>query len=239
MSSCSSSSNQVEKIKQEELVNKVKELEEDKTKLMKQLEEEHEKQKEIEETLSKEIEKLKDENTAFKEELLVLPLKGEKGFITQKQGGEFLKYLSLLDILSTNDIKENDIIGKYYKIEKTGNYLVCFSRYCPANTFGDHPIVEVSSTGKYVRHEVFRHGNYCSCWSKEPFSGFNKYGEFFEFSSCGTGSGHSSSHLYIFKELKSQESMKSIVEYSWSFFYYAQYLRSNKQYNENHTTGQK
>lgn len=180
-------------------------------------------------------EEIKKERGELKNLFLPLPLEGDSGFITQEQGGDFLQVISLPDTVNIEFLKLNDTIGKYYKISNSTNYLICFNRYCKS-WLGHNVLVEVTSKGKYVNDQIFTHGNHQRCWGKEPLDGFRKYGHFFEFISCGTGSGHSSSHLYVFKKLKLQDSISSIVEHSWTAWEHGTYLQSTKKYKGNTLT---
>lgn len=163
------------------------------------------------------------------------PLKGNTGFITKKEGINFLKKVTFPDTIDDSSLQDNDTIGKYYKIDNTRNYLICFNRYNEG--MGLHRVlVEVNQKGKYINDEVFENGGRRSCWGKKPLSGFQKHGEFFEFVSCATGSGHTSRHLYVFKKLQPQNSIPSIIEYSWTALEYGTYLQSTRKYKDNTLT---
>ncbi len=141
----------------------------------------------------------------------------DSGYINKKEGLQFLLSNSLSDTANSAWylMKETDTIGKYYKVNESGNFYLCLIDYSNRYTFETHLIIEVNPSGDVLESERFRHGNYPCCW-RNYYDGFNKYGEYFGIITCGTGSGYCASHLYLFKQLISQDEQKSIPEDYWS-----------------------
>ena len=109
---------------------------------------------------------------------------------------------------------QTDTIGKYYKINNSDNYIMCLSDY--GYEFGDKIIIEITSNGDLVKSERFSVGVNTCCWYNE-YEGFSKYGDFFGIKVCGTGSGHCSSRLYLFKEVTPQDSINDDIPLNcWS-----------------------
>jgi hypothetical protein len=113
---------------------------------------------------------------------------------------------------------QTDTIGKYYRMENSDNYMMCLLDIGRNYDFETHLIIEVTSNGKLVKSERFFHGNYACCWNNDYKKGFSKYGDFFGIEICGTGSGHCSSWLHLFKEITPQDSIFPIPFECWSSY---------------------
>jgi hypothetical protein len=171
-------------------------------------------------------------------------LTNDSGFVTKKEGLEFLLANSLTDTMPWSDtiyhnspitlfdgtistywidsgsdswylIKQNDTIGKYYRIENSNNFMMCLIDHGSKYDFETHLVIEVTSNGELIKSERFFHGNHPCCWNNY-YDGFSKYGDFFGIKICGTGSGHCSSRLYLFKKVTPQDSINFILLNCWS-----------------------
>ncbi|MHA3786778.1 hypothetical protein ACX0HA_01105 [Flavobacterium hauense] len=110
------------------------------------------------------------------------------------------------------DIKITDTIGKFYRMNN-GNHLAFLSDIT-------HPywnvfvLLEITPEGKVLQSELYNAGIHQCCWNEGPL-GFKKYANgYFGTMSCGTGSGHCSSYIYLFKDFAPQGN--GICSYSWT-----------------------
>ena len=140
----------------------------------------------------------------------ILNLSSDSGFITKKIGHKFLVEASLSDTSKNWDLlKSSDTIGKYYKVGSTGNYFACLIDYSDKYAFETHLLLELSPNGNLLKSERYIHGNYPCCWDNY-YSGFGKMGNYFYIETCATGSGFCASELYLFKNIKPQDSIISV-----------------------------
>jgi hypothetical protein len=148
-----------------------------------------------------------------------LTLSQDSGFILKKDGLRFLLSVAITDTSGSgwSQAKDNDTIGRFYKVKQTGNFFVCTIDLSKRNSFETHLLLEIKADGTVLKNERFFHGNYSCCWHNY-YEGFNKIGDFFCIKTCVTGSGYCGTHIYIFKEIKPQEKQNSIVQSYWSSF---------------------
>ena len=139
--------------------------------------------------------------------------RNDSGYINKEIGLYYLQKKSLTDTLGSWDyIKENDTIGKYYRIQETRNYYVCLMDV--GGRFTTHLILLTDSCGNILQKERFFHSHYPYCWDNY-YDGFRKHENFFEIRTCATGCCFSCSELYLFKELLPQEKQTPIVLGYW------------------------
>ncbi len=142
----------------------------------------------------------------------------DSGFILKNSGLDFLLVNALTDTAADSWWKSDaDTIGRYYLDEQSGNYITCMLDLSHKYNFETHLLMEITPSGKLVRSERFFHGNYPCCWSNY-YDGFRKYGKYYGMNTCGTGSGFCSDHLYLFRQIRAQDSMRSIPQSSFSAF---------------------
>jgi len=139
----------------------------------------------------------------------------DSGYILKKQAIDILsqadyEYYSnndpkVKDTIDLNaaDIKLTDTIGKFYKL-KNGNYLACVEDIIHTDRPAVKVLTELDKSGKVLRSEGYSSGMYFCCWANK-YEGFRKYGPYFSIKTCGTGSGHCSAAIYLFKEFAPQD----------------------------------
>jgi len=169
-----------------------------------------------------------------------LTLTQDSGFITFKEGLDFLLSNSLTDTTYGSSWwgvckKQTDTIGKYYKIENSDNYIMCLIDLGSIEKydFETHIIIEIDAKGELLKSERFLHWHSSCCWDNH-YDGFSKYGDFFGIEICGTGSGFCSSRLCLFKEVMPQNSVFYIPLRIWfSSEYSFLHLYSSIEIKEN------
>jgi len=139
----------------------------------------------------------------------------DSGYILKKQAIDILaqadyEYYSnkdpkIRDTTDSNaaDIKSTDTIGKFYKL-KNGNYLACLEDIIHTDRPAVKVLAELDKSGKVLRSEGYHSGMYFCCWANR-YEGFRKYGPYFSVKTCGTGSGHCSTAMHLFKEFTPQD----------------------------------
>ncbi len=105
--------------------------------------------------------------------------------------------------------KVTDTIGKYYKMSN-GNYIASVA------TLGSYKhetikLCEATQTGEILKAEEYWFGNYRCCWHNIDDC-LKKFGDYYIFTSCGTGSGFCGGDIYLFKNIKPQQWQESIPE---------------------------
>ena len=154
-----------------------------------------------------------------------LILANDSGFVTLKDGFDFLLYNSLIDTIPISNAwdlyNQTDTIGKYYRMGNNNHYIMCL--LAPASNefaFEHYIIMEIDAEGKLLKSERFFHSHYRYCWNND-YDGFFKYGNFFGFKQCSTGTGFAHTFLYLFKEVTSQYSMTPIlINYYYCYIEY-------------------
>lgn len=146
-------------------------------------------------------------------------LLGDSGYITKKEGLQFLLNHGLTDMTDSfwNVSSDNDTIAKYYLDSLSGNYFCCFIDLSSKYTFETHLLIEINKLGNVLKSERYFHGNYSCCW-KSYYEGFSRIGEYYCLKTCGTGSGYCSSYLWIFKDILPQNEQNAIPLNYWSTF---------------------
>ncbi|UUC44782.1 hypothetical protein [Flavobacterium cerinum] len=141
----------------------------------------------------------------------------DSGFVTKKEGLLFLLTKKLTDTVDSywNHAKENDTIGKYYKIKETGHYYFCTIDLSSKYNFETHLLIEIKENGTIVDTERFYHGAYPCCWGNY-YDGFQKYGHFFGIKTCATGSGYCAGYLHLFQNKLAQGEFLEIPVDLWS-----------------------
>jgi hypothetical protein len=156
----------------------------------------------------------------------------DSGYITKKDGLPFLLKENLTDTSKVfwNDISANDTIGKFYREPKAGHYFVYLYNKSLEYKGECHTLLDISDSGKLLRHTDFLHGNHGCCLDNYYYDGFNKVGDFFALNTCGTGAGYCAKYLWLFDKVTPQEQQKSIYESIWtSIGPESQYLSSQKE----------
>jgi len=110
------------------------------------------------------------------------------------------------------DWKVTDTIGKYYKMAN-GNYIASVA------SLGSYKqetikLCEATQNGEILKAEEYRFGNYRCCWDNIDDC-LKKFGDYYIFTSCGTGSGFCGGDIYLFKNIKPQHWQESIPESIW------------------------
>ena len=170
-----------------------------------------------------------------------LILTQDSGYVTKEVGLAFLLANSLTDTTPNANawhlFNQTDTIGKYYKIENSDHYIMCFIDYGSQKEylFETHIIIEIDANGNLLKNERFFHGNYPCCWNN-LYDGFSKYDNFFGIQICGTGSGFCSSCLCLFKEVIPQDSIFPIPFNYWDgmegFFFHFYTLKMKMKKDE-------
>ena len=152
-------------------------------------------------------------------EKLIQKMEKDSGYIIKKDGLPFLLASSLTDTIgrSWGFPKDNDTIAKYYKVKQTGNTIICFEDYAVMNKIPQVILIEIKQDGTIIKKERFNQSYATCCWD-DKFFGFVKYGSYFCLKNCEDGSGFCSSHLYLFKNVITQDSINDILENCWSSF---------------------
>lgn len=138
--------------------------------------------------------------------------KADSGFVTFKQGKEYLLELKKNDTIdvSIESINENDTLGKFYKKENSANYIL-FLKDLLNETSPCQFILEVDAKGEIIKSERYTNGFYLCCWDSN-FDGFGKINDYFYLKSCGTGSAFCATQLYVFKDVIPQDEMNPIIK---------------------------
>ncbi|RZJ69373.1 MAG: hypothetical protein EOO45_13670, partial [Flavobacterium sp.] len=115
--------------------------------------------------------------------------------------------------LNVADVKPTDTIGKFY-LTGNGNYLTCLEDLIHPDRYPVLLLIEYTPDGKVLRTEPFSGGMHLCCWDN-AYDGFNKHEDgYFSIKTCGTGSGHCSSSLHLFKGFGPQSN--GIYSYMWT-----------------------
>lgn len=110
------------------------------------------------------------------------------------------------------DIKTTDTIGKFYRMEN-GNYLAFVYDVIHPDRYL-YMLLESTPNGTVLKSEPYWSGMHQCCWENGSL-GFKKYANgYFGTQSCGTGSGHCSSYIYLFKNFTPQG--HGICSYIWT-----------------------
>lgn len=142
----------------------------------------------------------------------ILKPEAEKLLSQIKYDTDSIEYENTTLGMDMYDIKITDTIGKFYRMDN-GNHLAFLSDII-------HPywnmfvLLEITPEGKVLQSELYSAGMHQCCWDENSL-GFKKYPNgYFGTTSCGTGSGHCSSYIYLFKDFSAQGN--GIVSYSWT-----------------------
>ncbi len=143
-------------------------------------------------------------------------IQGDSGYIQKEEGLKFLLKNKLSDTISRNDlesywnnIKSNDTIGKFYKFNPNGDYLICFNDYSSKYTFPTLLLVKLKRNGDIDNYETYNHWNYSGCLS-EDYEALQKINHFYSLTICSTGSGYGGTHKYFFKDILPQNKTNTI-----------------------------
>ncbi|WP_294824745.1 hypothetical protein [uncultured Flavobacterium sp.] len=158
-----------------------------------------------------------------KSETVHCEIKGDSGYIKKEAAIKLLgqaKYdpeyeseeRDTLD-MEAHRYEVSDTLGKYYKM-KNGNYLTCLPDIIHPDRFSLLLLIEYSPDGKLIQSEPFWGGMHFCCWDTN-YDSLNRHDEgYFSIKTCGTGSGHCSSHLHLFKGFGMQGN--DICNYLWT-----------------------
>ena len=140
----------------------------------------------------------------------------DEGFITKEEGLAFLLVNSLIDTTEKsqkgwNKINPTDTIGRYYRIENSGNYLICLP-YSLNYFQSKHYVIEVTPFGELQKSELYDFGGSYQ-WNNYYKFFFLQNGCFLICAQGGYGAGmYYFRKLYLFKELVPQDSLTYIRE---------------------------
>ncbi len=141
-----------------------------------------------------------------------LHLVADSGFLLRKDAVQLLIYLNRKICSKEIDFNNNpssDTIAKYYKKNKSKNYILCLQNYFKGVNGSDFFLLEINQKGKIVKENSYSIGFY-NCFSgTDNFIKKNK--DYFTYSTFGTGSAFCAEEIYFFKEITSQNSMNSIA----------------------------
>lgn len=159
-----------------------------------------------------------------------LTLTQDSGFITLKEGLDFLLSNSLIDTaecmyfwrLGQTDTTEYvsfwklcsqmDTIAKYYRKGKSDHYIMCIFE-CPmivqkSPSLLSYDVIEINSDGELIKKERFLPAH----WRKiDYYNGFSKYGDFFGITVFRIWVGAVDSYLFLFKDVIPQDSIRPIL----------------------------
>jgi len=156
-----------------------------------------------------------------------LILTNDSGFVSLKEGLDFLLYNSLIDtsdcvkfwLLDNPDTIQNvsfwdlcnptDTIAKYYRKGNSNTYIMCVFGRRPTYPFSYY-IIEINSDGELIKRESF----IFSCY-KDTYEVFYRYGDFFGIKTCYVMVGAFRSDLFLFKEITPQDSINPISFLRW------------------------
>ena len=146
-----------------------------------------------------------------------LIFKSDSGYINKKDGLKFLLENKLTDTVDSGwkFYGDSDSIGKYYKLKNSDSYLFCTLDLSRKYTFETHLLIKVGSNGEIIDTSRFFHWNYPSCVENQA-EVFNRYNNYYGITVCGTGSGYSSSSVYLFKDFVYQEKQNPILLFEYS-----------------------
>ncbi|MBC9909244.1 hypothetical protein [Chitinophaga varians] len=135
----------------------------------------------------------------------------DSGYLRKREVLPFLAVNHLTDSSAEiwRDYDNTDILGKYYRLP-AGNVIACLKEVGADS----HWLLEINSYDSVLRKERYFHGMYPACW--DGFDGFTKTGDCYFLKICGTGSGFSSSNVYVFRHVTAQDSLHHILEAAWS-----------------------
>ncbi len=150
-------------------------------------------------------------------------VKKDSGFIQKEEAIKLLSQAKYdlgyepegRDTLDINlpDIKVTDTLGKYYRMDN-GNYLACVRDIIHPDRTSVLVLMEYSPDGNVLQAELFYGGMYFCCWDNY-YDTLNKHENgYYSISTCGTGSGHCSSHIHLFKGFGQQGN--DICTYIWT-----------------------
>ncbi|SEW26938.1 hypothetical protein [Chitinophaga arvensicola] len=154
---------------------------------------------------------------------------GETGLIRQKDGLKLLLANGLTDTTGGRmDLtNEQDTIGRYFKMDDSPDYICCIMDRFRKDAFEANWLLEISPAGRIVKKARFLHFNYPCCW-KNAYEGFKRFGNYYGFIQCNTGSGYCASYVYLFKEITSQEEQARILlAYNFEGFESTEHLTSS------------
>lgn len=143
-------------------------------------------------------------------------LDADSGFFKRDEAFACLREL----IADTSEVRfpsyadKEEVWGKYYRVQATGNYIVCIMTVLESVDFEFHLLIEVKNDGRIQVIEPYFHGNYSCCWTN--FDGFFRFGEGLAIRTCGTGSGFCDSHRYLFQKVTQQDSLVALQENMFS-----------------------
>jgi len=153
--------------------------------------------------------------------LASLTLDKDSGYITKREGLEFLVAQSLSDTIDSywKQVTLLDTIGKYYMISPN-KFILYISDFGKEYSGASHFLIEIYSGNneqKIIKKERIAHGNYL-CFHTKSYEALQKTGNFFYVIISSTGSGFCGEYIYVFKHVMAQNSMLLIPISSSSFF---------------------
>lgn len=142
-----------------------------------------------------------------------LKLTADSGYVSKKEILTFLASNSLTDTLNDwwKHWKVADTMGKYYKMEGSGNYLLCvLSANTANNSVEVNKLIELSKDGKLVTSQEFYSEG---CDMNHRTQALGRVGNYFVTYSCGHGAGFSSSWIHLFSKLSDREGGGEIMKF--------------------------
>lgn len=129
----------------------------------------------------------------------------DSGYITPGNVHQLLK-ITQADTLFTfyTDAPATDTLGKYYKMAN-GNYIASVAVIGPEG----YILCEATPDGTVLKQEKYIFNNFECCW-KSKDDCLRKYGNYYTFLTCSTGTDYCGGYLYIFKEVTSQQTAPGI-----------------------------
>jgi hypothetical protein len=136
---------------------------------------------------------------------------GDSGFATKQ---ELIPYLFTINGNDTSHLfwkpfEAHDTICKYYRIAN-GHYCAFFFRQNHSISEG-HVVVELDSTGKFFRKEIFS----SNCWY-DDFGEIKKCGDYLYYECCINGSDYNGFAFFLFKLPVAQDSLTVFYSDLWN-----------------------
>ncbi|KOS05350.1 hypothetical protein AM493_04370 [Flavobacterium akiainvivens] len=136
----------------------------------------------------------------------------DSGYITPANVLQLLK-IDPSDTLYTIDLNApvTDTLGKYYKMAN-GNYI---SSVRVIAHYG-YMLCEARPDGTVLKKEKYIFNNFECCWNGID-NCLRKYGNYYTFLTCGTGTAYCGGELYVFNDIIPQEKQVGITESIWAW----------------------
>jgi len=131
-----------------------------------------------------------------------LRLQNDSGYITKQEVLPFLLETGLTDISEWwAQTKDKDTLGKYYKSDKNGDYLLLVTSWRKIDSTTMQYLIELSEKGDLMGAVEAYGGNWSFGVDGQYFSDFHKVGKYFTTSFSPHGAGYFGNWIHIFDTL--------------------------------------